>query len=153
MDGKPRHFLLFYVSSTIAGPLPFPHPFVLFFISSKVLLLRRWCECASSHKWRARKLRHSNLHSRNEGRMEGRKAAGLTRRKRRRTSLQYSSSSSSWSPIWSTSIALNEYSSLKIGQAKIIPFLSAFHRQNIDHCLREEVYVQLHDPKPASFCS
>ncbi len=47
---------------------------------------------------------------------------------------------------------LNEYSSLKMDQAKIIPFLSAFHRQNIDHCLREEVYVQLHDPKPASFC-
>ncbi len=147
MDGRPRHFLLFYVSSTIAGPLPFTAPFVLFFISSKVLLLRRWCECASSHKWRARKLRHSNLHSRNEGRMEGRKAGGLTRRKRRRTSLLYSSSSSSWSPIWSTSIPL------KIGQAKIIPFLSAFHRQNIDHCLREEVYVQLRDPKPASFCS
>jgi len=31
MDGRPRHFLLFYVSSTIAGPLPFPPPLCPFF--------------------------------------------------------------------------------------------------------------------------
>jgi hypothetical protein len=74
MDGRPRHFLLFYVISTIAGPIPL-HPFSIFFISSKVLLLRRWCECAGSHKWRARKSFVIPTCTRGiEGRMEGRRS-------------------------------------------------------------------------------
>ncbi len=149
-------FCYFYVISTIAGPPPSLFHFFHFQQSTTVASEMVWvcrqpqmaCTQASSFQ--------TALEEWNEGK-DGRKAGGLTRRKRRRTSLQYSSSSSSsssswWSPIWSTSRPLNEYSSLKIDQAKIIPFLSAFHRQNIDHCLREEVYVQLHDPKPASFC-